>query len=43
MSTSLRDKLIGDPERYDYTSMCMPNIPCMNQEKKKLHFYTKGK
>ena len=38
---SLRDRLIGDPERYDYWSMCMPNIPCFSKEKKKVNFYSK--
>jgi hypothetical protein len=34
--------LIGDPDRYNYGSMCVPNVPCMKQEKKKVIFYTKG-
>ena len=32
----------NDPDRYSYGSMCVPNIPCMKQEKKKVIFYTKG-
>lgn len=32
---------MGDPERYDYSSMCMPNLPCMNRERKKVNFYSK--
>jgi hypothetical protein len=34
--------LIGDPDRYNYGSMCVPNLPCTKQEKKKVIFYTKG-
>jgi xanthine/uracil permease len=37
-----QDIMIGDPDRYNYGSMCVPNVPCMNQEKKKVIFYTKG-
>jgi hypothetical protein len=38
----LKEAFIGDGERYDYGSMCMPNIPCITKEAKKLNFYSKG-
>jgi hypothetical protein len=39
---NLKDIFIGDSERYDYSTMCMPNIPCITKSSKKLNFYTKG-
>jgi hypothetical protein len=38
----IKDIVLGDSERYDYSTMCKPNIPCMNMERSKLNFYTKG-
>ncbi|CAB9506722.1 Putative purine permease C1399.01c [Seminavis robusta] len=37
----LKENLVGDPERYDYSSMCMPNNPWSTAPKKKLNFYAK--
>jgi hypothetical protein len=37
-----KELFIGDEERYNYGSMCVPNVPCMNQEKHKVNFYAKG-
>jgi hypothetical protein len=35
---------VGEGDRYNYGSMCAPNIPCSkNQEKPKSNFYAKGK
>lgn len=36
-----RELFIGDRERYDYGSMCQPQIPCIKASKKKLNFYHK--
>jgi len=37
-----REIFIGDPERYDYKSMCTVQAPCVKQEnKKQLVFYGK--
>lgn len=38
---TLREKIIGDPERYNYSSMCIPTTP-WNQDKPKINFYGKG-
>lgn len=36
-----RDIWIGDGERYNYTQMCMPQLPWRKTDAK-LNFYTKG-
>lgn len=38
---TLREQLVGDPERYNYSSMCIPTTP-WNAEKPKVNFYGKG-
>lgn len=38
---SWRDFLIGDPVRYNYTALCIPDLPWA-KSKHKLNFYTKG-
>lgn len=39
-----RDTFIGDPDRYNYFEMCIPQIPWKKAEdKKSINFYSKGK
>lgn len=38
----VREFLIGDPNRYNYSEMCIPTYPCKpKDEQKKVNFYTK--
>lgn len=39
---TLRQRFIGEGERYKYSDMCMPTVPWSKGEQKKLNFYTKG-
>lgn len=39
---TLRQRFIGEGERYKYSDMCIPTVPWSKGEKKKLNFYTKG-
>jgi hypothetical protein len=43
MGFDWKAEFIGDGERYDYGSMCMPTMPWSSGEKKKINFYSKGK
>lgn len=36
-----KDRLLGDPELYNYSSICIPSCPWRKTERK-LTFYTKG-
>jgi hypothetical protein len=38
-----RETFVGDEERYDYMSMCLPQNPFGRGEKPKLNFYGKGR
>jgi len=41
--SNLQEMFIGSGERYDYGSMCVPQLPCTKKEnRKKLNFYTRG-
>jgi hypothetical protein len=38
-----RDTFIGDPGRYNYADMCIPQVPWKKTEDKKaINFYAKG-
>jgi hypothetical protein len=38
-----QETFVGSGERYDYHSMCIPQIPCTKAEnRKKVNFYTLG-
>jgi hypothetical protein len=39
---SLRDSFFGDKEKYDYSALCMPNLPFFPKPKQQINFYGKG-
>jgi hypothetical protein len=43
MGFDWKAEFIGDGERYNYSSMCLPTVPWSSAEKKKVNFYSKGK
>jgi NCS2 family nucleobase:cation symporter-2 len=41
MGFDWKAEFIGDGERYNYSSMCLPSVPWSSAEKKKVNFYSK--
>jgi hypothetical protein len=42
MGFNWKAEFVGDGERYDYSSMCLPSLPWSSGEKKQINFYLKG-